>query len=77
MSEADRLAMRRLESIVGFGKPATYQELMDIMVSTTDVDELCYRDYRQTSYGFSVVKCKEPMDFRHIAESVRHDLHFT
>ncbi|KAE8440548.1 hypothetical protein EG329_007254 [Mollisiaceae sp. DMI_Dod_QoI] len=67
MSELDRSAIRRLELIASCA--ATYYDLMDVMLNTTEAEELFYRDYRQTRYGFSVVKCKESQDFTAIAWS--------
>lgn len=76
MSNTERLAMQRLETIAGCEKVATYAEPMDIMLSTTNAHEIFYKDYRQTSYGFAVIKCKEPMEIRHIAEvnNTKHHL---
>ncbi|PVH71977.1 hypothetical protein DL98DRAFT_612654 [Cadophora sp. DSE1049] len=67
MSELDRLAIQRLESIASC--VATYYDLMDVMLNTTEAEELFHRDYRQTLYGFSVVKCKESQDFAAVAWS--------
>lgn len=69
MSEIDRLAMQRLESIAGIERAATYCELMGIMVNTAEVEELFYRDYRETMFGFSVLKCKKSQDYMAIALS--------
>jgi len=69
MSEIDRLAMQRLESITGIGRAATYYELMGIMVNDAEVEELFFRDYRQTLFGFAVIKCNKSQDYMAIALS--------
>lgn len=77
-STADRLAMHRLESICG-SRAASYCELMGVMVSTTNIHELFYKDYKQTTFGFSVVKSKDVIDMRTMAElnNTKHHLPLT
>ncbi|KUJ24631.1 DHH phosphoesterase [Mollisia scopiformis] len=75
MSETDQLAIARLESIAGYGVAATYEELMSIMLNTAEIKELFYKDYRQTSYGFSVIKSNKSNDFGAIAEAKNRTYH--
>jgi len=32
------------------------------MTATGDVEDMFYKDYRKTTYGFAVVKCNVPQD---------------
>ena len=68
MSEIDRLALKRLDSIAG-GSTESYADLIQIMTATGDVEDMFYKDYRQTTYGFAVVKCNVPQDYDHISRS--------
>ena len=68
MSEIDRLALKRLETIAG-GNTESYADLMRIMIASQDVEEMFYKDYKETTYGFAVVKCNVPQDYNQISKS--------
>lgn len=68
MSELDRLALKRLETIAG-GNTESYVDLMRIMTVSEDVEEMFYKDYKETTYGFAVVKCNVPQDYSQISRS--------
>ncbi|ORY09811.1 hypothetical protein BCR34DRAFT_540285 [Clohesyomyces aquaticus] len=66
MGEIDRLAIARLRKIALSAR--TYRHLMGLMIDTEDARELFYRDYRQTCYGFSVVKSMVSNSYVALAE---------
>ena len=68
MSELDRLALKRLETLAG-GNTESYADLMRIMTASGDMEEMFYKDYKETTYGFAVVKCKVPQDYNQISRS--------
>ena len=78
MSELDRLALKRLETIAG-GGTESYEDLMRIMTASENMEEAFYKDYRETTYGFAVVKCNVSQDYHNIARSnnMTHNLPLT
>jgi hypothetical protein len=66
MSEIDRLSIERLKHVARH--IPCYNSLMAIMVDEASIEEMFYRDYRQTSYGFAVVKTQISRDYTKIAE---------
>lgn len=65
MSEIDKIAIQRLESVASCAQDYAFH--MSTMVDHAEAEELFYRDYRQTTYGFSVVKTKMSRDYYAIA----------
>ena len=73
MSEIDRLAFQRLEDIAG-NNVTSYSDLMRIMVTAEDLENAFYKDYKQTTYGFAVIKCLGQNDYYDIA-SLNNECH--
>ena len=66
MSALDRKCMQRLESIAG--PTASYVDLMKIMTEdAADDEETFYRDYKEASYGFAVVKSTKSRNLDQLA----------
>jgi inorganic pyrophosphatase/exopolyphosphatase len=65
MSDIDHLAIERLKHISGH--TPCYSDLMQTMINDADTEELFRRDYRQTSYGFAVIKTKIKRDYTALA----------
>lgn len=68
MSELDRLCMQRLEAIAG--STANYADLMSIMTDVdTSEEQKFYRDYKESTFGFAVVKANKCCNYDSIAKS--------
>ncbi|OAG41893.1 hypothetical protein AYO21_03896 [Fonsecaea monophora] len=59
MSNLDRLAVKRLESIASTA--ATYSDLMHVMTEASCPQELFYKDYKETNFGFAVIKSRQAL----------------
>ncbi|KAK6330807.1 hypothetical protein TWF718_003006 [Orbilia javanica] len=71
MSVLDRMAIARLESIAN--APSSYAALMQVFTnSTNSARETFYKDYKQTKFGFTVIKSSSSdpqiIDYRKLAE---------
>ncbi|KAK6502687.1 hypothetical protein TWF506_003265 [Arthrobotrys conoides] len=71
MSALDRIAIARLEKIAD--TPSAYPSLMQVLThSTNSAKETFYKDYKQTNFGFTVIKSSssDPMtiSYRRFAE---------
>jgi hypothetical protein len=53
-----------------------YGALLDWMMVETSPSALFYKDYRQMTFGFSVIRCKEYFDMTEIAKenNLKHHL---
>ena len=63
----DRLALERLKTVAG-PSVRDYGALLNLMMVETGPSALFYKDYRQTTFGFSVIHCKEYFDMTEIAK---------
>lgn len=73
MSEIDQLAMQRLEKLAG--PTTTYEELMGVMTNCQNLEETFYKDYKERSFGFTVIKTRTPQSLDEFARrnnSKRH-----
>jgi hypothetical protein len=69
ISDLDRLAIRRLESTAANGAD-TYSHLMHVMTQASTPEELFYKDYKETNFGFAVIKSRrQQYDFSRLAAS--------
>jgi len=73
--QIDRLALERLKTVAGSGV-RDYGALLDLMMVETNPLTLFYKDYRQTTFGFSVIHCKEYINMTTIVQqnNLKHHL---
>ena len=67
MGEINCLAIQRLETIARQGA-RSYSALMCIMITSQGLDEMFYKDYKQTAFGFAVIKGQEHHDYGEMAK---------
>lgn len=67
MSELDHLSLQRLENLAE--QPECYRDLMKVLTTSDNIIDTFYKDYRQTAYGFSVIKCTEPTNYHEVARA--------
>ncbi|KAI1422157.1 hypothetical protein F5Y12DRAFT_786959 [Xylaria sp. FL1777] len=67
MSRLDNLAFQRLATIGG--NPRSYPELMGMLISDPDITDHFMEDYKETLYGFAVIKSRGITCYRSRAEA--------
>lgn len=61
MSKIDRIAIRRLEALAG--ETTSYDDLMVLLISGTSTIDPFMEDYKETLYGFAVIKTQREASF--------------
>lgn len=67
MSEVDRLALARLQGLAS--QPRSYAALMGVMTQTKDRKARFYKDYKESLYGFAVIKCTNTECYEKLAKA--------
>lgn len=73
MSKIDKLAIRRLETLAG--QTASYDDLMALLISGNSTVDPFMEDYKQTLYGFAVIKTQRAASFEERALKNNVDNH--
>jgi hypothetical protein len=66
MSERDRVALQRLKLLAG--DVTSYPDLMTMLI-TDDSGDPFLSDYKETNYGFSVIKTQQPTCYANRAKA--------